>query len=239
MPPLVALLEQHGNTGDALTGRTEFHVLITGLCNNHDGAPTSTVRLSMFGIISAAVPPEDYTPIRGVRIRTLLGLMVADQMIASSLNADEFLSIAGGRERRHRACTEEKRIWLFVRLREIVGHDTVLTDGPTPQLNLDIVSVDILEVDGLIRRAQTAAHQQAFVRALPLIHEALELYNGDVAFPTLYEDFFEAARSDFEYRLRQSILEIGRGVLMMGDATGAEPLLRKAFELLAGRRRDC
>ncbi|MCB9214268.1 MAG: hypothetical protein H6616_00220 [Ignavibacteria bacterium] len=32
-------------------------------------------------------------------------------------------------------------------------------------------------------------------------------------FPTLYDDFFEAVREDFEHRLRRGLLEVARGLL--------------------------
>ncbi len=233
MPPLTALLEQYDPSHDITDWQSQISQSTPVLESQHEEAASNTIQISMLGTIRVAVPPDDFTPIRGIRIRNLLGLMVADRMVVSALSAEEFLSIAGGQESDTEHARKKKNM-AVVRLREIVGHDAILTDGPTPQLNLDIVSVDLIELDTLVRRAQDAVRQGAFVRALPLIEEALDQYNGDVAFPTLYEDFFEAARGDFEYRLRQAILEIGRGVLSMGDAAGVEPFLRKAFDLLPG-----
>ena len=234
MEPLCVLLDQLGRVEDAAEwrGRIIRREPVVRYQEEEEEIDQG-VRISMLGTIRVAVPPEDFAPIRGVRIRTLLGLMVADRMIAAPLSPEEFLALAGGEESDPEHARKKKNM-AVVRLREIVGHETILTDGPTPQLNLDLVSVDLLELDSLIRRAQEAVRQDAFVRALPLIEEALNQYNGDVPFPTLYEDFFEAARGDFEYRLRQAVLETGRAVLAMGDAAGAEPFLRKAFELLPG-----
>lgn len=191
----------------------------------------TTIRISMLGTIRVAIPPDDFAPIRGVRIRTLLGLMVADRMIGTPLSAREFLAIAGGTESDPEHARKKKNM-AVVRLREILGHEAIITEGSTPQLNPSLVTVDLLEIDERIRSAREAVRQDAFVRALRLIGEALTLYSGDVPFPTLYEDFFEAARADFEFRLRQAIVETGRGMLNMGDGTGAEPLLRTAFEAL-------
>lgn len=234
MEPLCGLLEELGRKEEAAAwhGRIVRREPLVAM-QTEEEEPEQSLRISMLGTIRVAVPPEDYAPIRGVRIRTLLGLMVADRMIAAPLSPEEFLALAGGEESDPEHARKKKNM-AVVRLREIVGHETILTDGPTPQLNPDLVSVDLLEVDSLIRRAQEAVRQDALVRALPLIQEALNRYDGDVPFPTLYEDFFEAARGDFEYRLRQAVLETGRAMLAMGDAAGAEPFLRKAFELLPG-----
>ncbi len=235
MEPLCRMLEEFGKPDEGAEWRKKI--------KTKEPAPVrqptekkdeeQSLRVSMSGTIRVAVPPEDYAPIRGVRIRTLLGLMVADRMIASPLSAEEFLAIAGGKESDPEHARKKKNM-AVVRLREIIGHDAILTDGPTPQLNLNLVSVDLLELDALIQRTLEAVRQGAFVRALPLIEEALDIYNGDVPFPSLYEDFFEAVRGDFEYRLRRTVLELGKGMLAMGDGTGVEPILRKAFALLPG-----
>lgn len=191
------------------------------------------IRISMLGAIRAALPGEELAPIRGVRIRALMGLMVADRMMETPLTPEEFLALAGGKESDPEHARKKKNM-AVVRLREIIGHDAILTDGPTPQLNMEIVAVDLLEIDRLLVRALEAARSDTFVRALPVIEEAVTRYGGEVPFPTLYDDFFEAARSDFESRLRRGVLETGRGMLELGDAAGAEPLFRKAFEALPG-----
>ncbi len=236
MKPLIELLEELGVEQIPIEWEQKIadgHLQAShnGLENSED--KTQAVKISLLGTVRVAVPPEDYAPIRGVRIRTLLGLMVADCMIASPLSAEEFLAIVGGQESDPEHARKKKNM-AVVRLREIIGHDAILTDGPTPQLNLNLVSVDLLELDVLVRRALEAVREGAFVRALPLIEEALDCYNGDVPFPAFYENFFEAARGDFEYRLRRTVLEIGRGMLGLGDGAGVEPILRKAFALLPG-----
>lgn len=234
MEPLIALLEELDET----TRAKEWEARVRNLeaFAPEESMPdrsAGSIRISMLGTIRVAMPDDDFAPIRGVRIRTLLGLMVADRMVGTPLSPEEFQSLAGGEESDPEHARKKKNM-AVVRLREIVGHDAVLTDGPTPQLNLELVSVDLLEIDDLIRRALEAARQEAFVRALPLIEVALNRYHGEVPFPTLYENFFEAARDDFEHRLRQAIVEIGRGMIAMEDAGGAEPFLRKAFESLPG-----
>lgn len=234
MGPLVILLEEFQESVAAEKWKKIVEEGKSGWSERVAGEPVEgKIRISVLGAIRVAIPSEEFVPVRGVRIRTLLGLMTADRMIATPLSAEEFLSLAGGHESDPEHARKKKNM-AVVRLREIVGHDAILTDGPTPQFNPALVSVDLLEIDDLLRRALHAARHNAFVRALPLIEEALNRCGGEVPFPTLYENFFEAARNDFEYRLRRAIIEIGEGMIGMGDAAGAEPFLRRAFQALPG-----
>lgn len=233
MGPLIRLLEELGQKEEGERWRKRMKEEEGEQVRSISLPADAKIRISMLGAVRVAIPPEDFAPIRGVRIRTLLGLMVADRMIPTPLSGEEFLALAGGEESDPEHARKKKNM-AVVRLREIIGHDAVLTDGPTPQLNPDVVAVDLLEIDDLIRRALEAARYDAFVRALPLIEEGLERYRGEVPFPTLYENFFEAARNDFEHRLRRAVLEIGHGMIAMGDAAGAEPFLRRAFDALPG-----
>jgi hypothetical protein len=185
------------------------------------------VRVSMLGTIGVGADGDELAPLRGVRIRTLLGLMVADQMIGASLTPQEFVLLAG--EDDDPELARKKRNMGVVRLREIMGADAILTDARTPRLNLAIVEVDLLRADDLVKRALAAAREGSWVRAHPLLVEALELTRGEVPFPTLYESFFEAARDDFEFRVRSAVLDVSGGLLREGDTGGAEEILRKAY----------
>ncbi len=197
------------------------------------GEDAGRIRISVLGTIQIGLPGAEMTPLRGVRIRTLLGLMVADQMIGRSLTPKEFVQIAGGAEGgEDPELARKKRNMGVVRLREIMGADAILTDEGTPALNPDRVEVDLLRADELIKKALAAVREGALVRARPLLLNALEITRGEVPFPTLYESFFEAARDDFEFRLRSAILDVSRGLLAEGDAVGAESVLRKGFDAM-------
>ncbi|MEP7219981.1 MAG: tetratricopeptide repeat protein [Bacteroidota bacterium] len=142
----------------------------------------------------------------------------------------EFILLAGEDEDPELA--RKKRNMGVVRLREVMGADAVLTDGRTPRLNLALVEVDLLQADELVKRSLAAAREGAWVRAQPLLLEALQMTRGEVPFPTLYEGFFEAAREDFDFRLRSAVLDIARGLLREGDTGGAEEILRRAFDAM-------
>lgn len=192
----------------------------------------STRRLKIAMIGKIAVEGEDggMTPLRGGRIKLVLALMVADLMIDRRLTHREFVQLAGGDEDGDdMELARKKRNMTIARLREAIGPDAIITGGETPVLNLERVEVDLLQADSLLRRTLAALRERSLIRAYPLLREALELANGDVPFPSLYDPFFEAVREDFEFRLRSAIIAVGRGLLSEGDAAAAEAVLRRGY----------
>lgn len=186
----------------------------------------------MLGSIEAQTPDGTIMQIRGGRLRLLLGLLVADRMLARPLGHREFCRIAGGEEDAERA--RKTMNGAVMRLRETVGEDTIMTDGETPSLNLELVDVDLLEALRLMREAGDAMRARLLARALSAVREALDIWNGDVPFPTLYQSFFEAAREDFESGLRTTTMTVARALLAEDDPAGAENLLRRATAILPG-----
>lgn len=192
----------------------------------------STRRLKIAMIGKIAVEGEDggMTPLRGGRIKLVLALMVADLMIDRRLTHREFVQLAGGDEDGDdMELARKKRNMTIARLREAIGTDAIITGGETPVLNLERVEVDLLQADSLLRRTLAALRERSLVRAYPLLREALEIANGDVPFPSLYDPFFEAVREDFEFRLRSAIIAVARGLLAEGDAAAAEAVLRRGY----------
>ena len=234
MVPFVDLLRRLGEITEAerWEGKREERRIESRVEVVPEGAE-GRIRISMLGTIRVALPSEEFAPVRGVRIRTLLGLMVADGMISRPLSSDEFLRLAGGDDPDPEHARKKKNMGV-VRLREILGREAILTDEETPRLNAALVEVDLLRADRAVREALQSVSEGALIRALPLVEEALEITGGDVPFPTLYDDFFEAIREDFEHRLHRAVMETGRGLLEAGDAERAEELLRKGFEALPG-----
>jgi DNA-binding SARP family transcriptional activator len=195
------------------------------------GEDRTHLRLSMLGAITVGAPGEEPQRIRGARLRTMLGLLVANRMLDKPLGHREFCQLAAGGEldpELARKTTNQA----VLRLRESIGADTVVTGTETHELNLDRVRVDLLEADRLLREAIAAERERALIRAVPALMEALELTHGEVPFPGLYDDFFEALRSDFEHRLRSAVIGVARELLREGDPVSAERVLRGAFEAM-------
>jgi DNA-binding SARP family transcriptional activator len=186
----------------------------------------------MLGTIEAHEPDGTIIPVRGGRIRLLLGLLVADRMLARPLGHREFCRIAGGDDDPERA---RKTVnGAVMRLRETLGEEAITTDGETPSLNPGLVDVDLLDALRLMREAADAMRARLLARALSSVREALDIWSGAVPFPTLYQSFFEAAREDFESGIRSTTMTIARALLAEDDPAGAENLLRRAAEILPG-----
>jgi DNA-binding SARP family transcriptional activator len=193
-----------------------------------DATRHSRIRLAMLGSIAIQTPGEEPAKPRGVRLRTLLGLLVADRLLDEPLDHREFCRLAAS----DAAEIEDARKTLNLavhRLRETIGHDAILTDGETPQLNLELVSVDLLDVHRRFIEAERAIRDAAYHRAVTPLAEALDIVAGEIPFPSLYDEFFEAAREDFENRLRLTAIKTAKGLLHDGDAMSAEGILRRAF----------
>lgn len=120
------------------------------------------------------------------------------------------------------------------RLRGLIGRNTILTKSGTPRLNPALVRVDLLEAQQHINNALAAAGEMALFRAWSLMIAALDIVRGEVPFPTQYERFFEAARDDFEHRLRSAVLHVVRLLLEEDDLQYAEELLRRTIQNMPG-----
>ncbi len=193
-----------------------------------NGGRSDRVKLTMLGTIEVQLPGEEPTRVRGQRLRTLLGLLVADRMLARPLGQREFTRLAAIDI--PELDDARKTLHLSVhRVREIIGHEAIGTEGPTPRLNLDLVDVDLIEADRLLGEAERAMREGSFIRAVPSLIGALRISGAEIPFPTLFEEFFTAAREDFENRRRSLVLRVARGVLREADAAGAEELLQAAL----------
>ncbi|MCC7438361.1 MAG: AAA family ATPase [Armatimonadetes bacterium] len=190
------------------------------------------LHVRMLGNISLQKPGEKPTPVRGARLRTLLGLLVMDQMLQQPLTYREFCRIAADGEDDPERSRKMMSMGLL-RLREGIGDDAVITNGSTPQLNRSIVQVDLLEANALIQEANAALRSDTLSRASLLLGRALDISRGEVPFPGLYQNFFEAARDEFELRLRSALLAVSNRLLQEGDPATAERLLQRGHQMLA------
>ena len=188
------------------------------------------LRIRMLDTIEARHPGGEVIPVRGGRLRLLLGLLVADRMLARPLSHREFCRIASGDEDPERA--RKTMNGAVMRLREAIGADAITTDEETPRLNIPMVGVDLLEALDACRQARDAVHGRLLSHALARVRQALDIWGGNVPFPTLYESLFEAAREDFEIEIRSTMLTVVNALLAEGDPVGAEDLLRRASAIM-------
>lgn len=190
--------------------------------------PASDICVSMLGSIEITLP--DKTPVkpRGSRLRLFLGLLVADHISKRHLTFQDMAAIVSSEppgDRARKALNEA-----VYRLREILGHDAVITETDTPKLNTALVRVDLIEAHQRLRAAATALHGGSLLQAHRALLAAVKLTAGEVPFPGLYEDYFEQAREEFEYLLRSTLLGVGRALVIEGDYESAEELLERGLE---------
>ncbi|MEO5931390.1 MAG: BTAD domain-containing putative transcriptional regulator, partial [Candidatus Kapaibacterium sp.] len=187
--------------------------------------------LTMLGTIEIRSDGREPIRPRGSRLRTMLGVLVADQMLDEPLSQREFCRIAAGDQAEIEDARKTVNLTVH-RLRESLGHEAILTDGETPRLNLRLLRVDLLDADRLLAESSAALRDGMHHRAMMPLIAALETVRGEVPFPTLYEDFFEAAREDFENRLRFTLIKTAQGLMRDGDAASAERILRHGFSAM-------
>ncbi|MBC8145376.1 MAG: hypothetical protein H7X80_07305 [bacterium] len=193
---------------------------------------TGLIAIRMLGAIEVRRGDGNVVPIRGARLRALLGTLVADRMLKEPLAHREFARIASGDEDVEHA--RKTMNGAVLRLREVLGDDAILTDGETPRLNDARVRIDLLEAMAQCARARDAVRARMLAQALAAMNTALDAWNGDVAFPSLYDSFFEAAREDFENTMRTTLLATTNALIAEDDPAGAEMLLRRAATMMRG-----
>ena len=200
--------------------------------------PTRSVRITMLGTITIQTPGVELQRLRGARSQALLATLVADRMLDTPLQLKELWHIVTGSDHPDKARIVTNTT--IHRLREFLGHEAIITtttasgrpSRETPRLNMDLVEVDLIEADRLLATAMEATRSRALMRAVPALQKALEIIGSEVPFPGLYDEFFEAARTDFECRLRSAVVDVSRALLREQDADGAGMILRHAFDAM-------
>jgi hypothetical protein len=192
---------------------------------------TSRVQVRIFGTISVGLNGEEPTPLRGARLRVLLALLVASRVVRTPLTHREFCSLAAGGETDPDLARKTANM-AVIRLREAIGADAVVTGDETYALNLDHVDVDLLQAYHLLDDVRDALRRRSLVKAVQGVAGALDIVRGEISFPGLYEDFFEALRNDFEFRLRSAVVDVARALMWESDMASAVDLLRRAFEAI-------
>jgi DNA-binding SARP family transcriptional activator len=222
------LLESYGSWLSTAE-RTYWQVRIERMAGKHripdePARQRQALQISMLGTIHAQWDDDEVIQFRGARLRALLGVLVADGMLDQRLSDREFSYIVTDIPEE----SERSRKMLngvVHRLREVLGHDAILTGDGNPKLNPDLVRVDLIDARNHLRQAAEALRNRSLLRARVSLLEALRISNGNVPFPTLYEDFFEALRADFEHELRTSVIRISRQLLVEGDSESACEIL--------------
>ena len=189
------------------------------------------IRISMLGAIGIQRQEGPATPVRGERNATVLGVLVIDRMLADPLSYREFCRLASGCVDDHVRAQKIMNMGVK-RLQEMLGCQAITRDAETPRLNPELVQVDLLEADALLREAVVTARSGPLMRSVEQLVAALDIIGDGVLFPELDGEMFSAARGDFMGHVRAAVVEIARQMLEEGEAGAIEAVLRRTLALL-------
>jgi|GEM_PF-5743807 len=189
------------------------------------------ITLSMLETIEVQTGTSHPHKVSGARMKTVLALMVANTTAKAALTLEEFALLVAGDERTD---PEAARNNLYVRLhslRKLLGHDAILSaPGEAPHLNEDRVRVDLIDVQNRLRTVRSLQSTGKLGKATMLLRTVLYEVRTAVPYPGLYDDFFDAARNDYDVALRSTILLLAEELAWEGDHEGVAALLQPALE---------
>jgi hypothetical protein len=180
--------------------------------------------------------------VQGARMRTLLALLVADQLLQLPLPREEFRALAAGTGREASAAQVRNILAIGVhRLRRLLGPDAILGGTDRPRLNPSQVQSDVQQVAGQLESAAQSLHAGRPQAAALGVTEALARLRRGLPFQDLFQPLFDSLRDDLEARTRGVGLETIRMLQSGGAAREARNLLEQLFfwhpddEEVAGR----
>ena len=189
------------------------------------------MEISVLGSIAVRRPGEEARPVRGERLRTVLGLMVIDRMLPTPFSHQEFCRLAAGDV----DDPERARKMMSMggsRLRDLIGAETISRDASTPRLAAGHVLIDALQVHELVPEALTEALEGALMRGVELLYMVLDRVRGAVLFPGLDDAIFTAAREEFTANIRSAVVEISQLLMREGEREIAGEVLRRGGDAL-------
>jgi hypothetical protein len=196
------------------------------------GSSSDKVRLSMLGTVGYR-KEDRFEGIKGIRLKQVLGLMTLNCIIARPLSRSEFFSVVADEGADDETRRNAVKVAVY-QLRKLLGQQSILQGEDTPQLNLDLVQVDLVDAWRAMVKSESEFNDGLLKNSTVQLYKVLHLLNGEVPFPTLYDSVFESAREDIETRLRRIIVNVCRALLQYGDEEYCESLLRQAVRQLPG-----
>lgn len=193
-------------------------------------------RLSVIGAIAAQLQDQDRITQRfqGARVRRIIALIAANHLLLRPLSLAEFRHIATGMDPDSERTAAYTRTLLW-RVRSVIGSDAIVADGDAPpRFDTEHVRVDLLEAAELLERCSASVRGNRPLHARKALAEALAIIGEGPVYPTLFDEFFEAARLDFEIRLREGVRATVGLLRREGDLEEAERLLRPALSAMPG-----
>ncbi len=234
MKGLVQRAKKYLPTDEYAKWEKELDRLLTRLSrefnwNTIQEKPEGKINLSMIGTMNYCLADEKPQRILGLRARVILGLMVFNEIAERPLSNKDFRKLAVDHTLDDEEAGGAMRSALL-RLRSLLGKKTIISDRKSaPRLNLDIVHVDLIEASKLLNASVDAVRALRPRKAKQAVMRALEILQGEPAFPALYDEIFEAARLDFDFRVREAVLATAQLLYQEGDPDEAANLLSQAY----------
>ncbi len=198
-------------------------------CEKSDAIP----RLWVIGEIQMMVNDE-LTRIRGAGIKRALAVMIADQILKDPMDFREIARLLSGDETVDPERGRKTVNNAIYKLRKLLGQDAFITERGEVRLNRKAIAIDLLEMTDLLTSAEKGLESGTIGQNLPDIQRALDFYGEGVIFPGLYDPFFEAVRSELEWRVRSLLLKAASLLHEQGDLGGAEDLLSRGVNRMPG-----
>ena len=235
---LFPLLERYGEIlprKEQRRFKSEAAVLLKGWNDRFRSDTTPSMKLSLFGRVEAIKSDGNVIEVKGGRLRTLLSLMGAAPLLSVPLEHREFCFLAAGSDDMLEPEKARKTMngGIF-RLRDILGEDAIITDEEIPRLNSGALDIDLWNVLDSLDMIEQGLRSGTLAGLSTKMEELLAIIDGEVLFPSVYDDFFEALRSDVETRLRTLLLDLCQRLMREEDSESCEAILRKAMITMPG-----
>lgn len=187
------------------------------------------LRIFLLGTIAMQKKGEARRGLRGARMKRFLAMLGIQEMLSSDLTLQEFRESATELDD-----PEESANYLRIltsRLRKSIGNQMILTDGESPpRLNTDLVRLDLVDIAGQIETAARATAQNNGAAACALLNEVIEEICDQEIVPGQEGEFFDAARREFDDRLRNAVHRTVELLKREGSEMLAEELSAKFRE---------
>jgi hypothetical protein len=197
------------------------------------------IQVRLFGeALSVKLPGEKtWTRPRGTRLKILIGLLAADQILRKPLEKFEFIRIAADQTstRESKISNDRSRNILSIavhRLRDMLGIDAVLTGCDTPRLNLENVDVDLIRANTALRRCERGLSESNLIIAYAGMRKYLSITRAELPYSDMFNNFFDALREDFSSRFRKCLLDLVTQLKINGDTLRASELLDLALPVM-------
>ncbi|MGE3799452.1 MAG: AAA family ATPase [Candidatus Kapaibacterium sp.] len=227
LPPMLAIAKTYLRDRENLIESQQMEENTSGT----DTEEIPNVRINVIGKITIAVGEEKPRGMRGKRQERLIALLVLNYLQEAPLSLSDFRRLSTELEDE-----AERANYLRIltsRLRKRIGSDGIITDGKSaPQLNLKVASVDLLEASNLIEQATLFVRNNNGGSGAIALEEAMKFLEAGEIYPELDDELFEAARNDFQNRLREAILLAAELLEREGGEERGRELIAKGLKIL-------